>query len=163
MLCAACSRLLAWPAGVDGGAGTEQDAAEDLEAGFQQPPQAAKPSAYWLWLNGYVNRECFDQELRAFAAQGVGGLCIFDMGARGEAQFQPPAGAPFLSEDSVESIAQAVQAARRYGLDVQLAACSSWDLGGQWVRPEHASMALYRTELRVTGPRHWTSNSHGPN
>ncbi len=45
----------------------------DLEAGFHQPPQEAKPSAYWLWLNGYANRDYFDTELRAFAEQGVGG------------------------------------------------------------------------------------------
>ncbi len=124
-----------------------------LEAGFQQPPREAKPSAYWLWLNGYANRDYFDTELRAFAEQGVGGLCIFDMGARGNAEFFPPDGPAFLSDESVESIVRATESARRYGLDVQLAACSSWDLGGSWVRPEHASMALYRTDMRVVGPR----------
>jgi hypothetical protein len=125
----------------------------ELEAGFSQPPREAKPSAYWLWINGYANRDYFDKELREFADKGVGGLCIFDMGARGDSKFFPPTGPAFMSDDSVESIAKAVQAAKRHGLDVQLAACSSWDLGGSWVKPEHASMALHRTEMRAEGPR----------
>ncbi len=123
-----------------------------LETGFLNPPREAKPSIYWLWLNGYTNREYFDKELSEFADKGVGGLCIFDMGARGDAKFFPPTGPAFLDDESVESIAKATEAARRHGLDVQLAACSSWDLGGSWVRPEHASMALYRTEMQVEGP-----------
>ncbi len=125
----------------------------DLETGFHHPPHDAKPSAYWLWLNGYANADYFDTELRAFADQGVGGLCIFDMGARGNAEFFPPSGPPFMSDASVELIARAAASARKVGLAVQLAPCSSWDLGGAWVRPEHASMALYRTQLRVVGPR----------
>lgn len=124
-----------------------------LDEGFANPPREAKPSAYWLWLNGYVNRDYFETELREFADKGLGGLCVFDIGARGDERYFPPTGPAFLGAESVESIALATETAQRIGLDVQLAACSSWDLGGAWVRPEHASMALYRTELRVEGPR----------
>ena len=63
--------------------------AQDLEKGFANPPQAAKPSAYWLWLNGYANLDYMEHELRAFAEHGIGGLCIFDMGARGDAPEAP--------------------------------------------------------------------------
>ena len=92
----------------------------ELEAGFSHPPREARPSAYWLWINGYTNRDYFDKELGAFADIGVGGLCIFDMGARGDSRFFPPTGPAFMSNESVESIAQAAQAARRHGLEVQL-------------------------------------------
>jgi hypothetical protein len=124
----------------------------DLETDFRTPPQVARPSAYWLWLNGYANHEYLDQELKAFADQGVGGLCIFDMGARGNAKYFPPAGPPFMSEESLETISRAIRIAKKHGLAVQLAACSSWDLGGSWVTPAHASMGLYRSELTVGGP-----------
>ncbi|MCP4786353.1 MAG: hypothetical protein GY903_09830 [Fuerstiella sp.] len=124
-----------------------------LEAGFSQPPPAARPSAYWVWLNGYANRKHIDRELKAFADHGVGGLLIFDMGARGDERFVPPTGPAYMSDESLENIAYSIKTAKRYGLDIQLAACSSWDLGGSWVTPEHASMALYRTELRVKGPQ----------
>jgi len=29
--------------------------ADELLEGFKQPPKQARPSIYWLWLNGYVN------------------------------------------------------------------------------------------------------------
>ncbi len=124
----------------------------DLEAGFQSPPNEARPSAYWLWLNGYVNREHVERELRAYHDAGVRGLCIFDMGARGAAEGMPPAGPAFMSERSVEDIVHAVQIAGRLGMDVQLSVASSWDMGGSWVEPRHGSMGLFQTETLVEGP-----------
>ena len=123
-----------------------------LEAGFKTPPHSAKPSVYWLWLNGYVNRDYLDQELQAYAAHGIGGLCIFDMGARGNKDFAPPNGPAFMDDQFVNHVDYAAKLAQKHGLDIQLAACSSWDLGGAWVEPHHASMALYRTEVSVQGP-----------
>ena len=128
-------------------------ASNPLESGFLQPPHAAKPSVYWIWLNDYVNREHIDRELRMFAEHGIGGLLIFDMGTRGDPRFVPPAGPAFMSPQSVDNIAYAAKKAKQYGLDLQLAACSSWDMGGSWVTPEQASMALYRTEIHTQGPR----------
>ncbi len=127
-------------------------AGDPLTSGFLEPPRAARPSAYWLWLNGYVNPDYIETELRAYADHGVGGLLIFDMGARGNPEFFPPVGPPFMGDASVEMIAKTTRIAKRLGLDVQLAACSSWDLGGSWVRPEHASMRLYHTKAQVRGP-----------
>ena len=128
------------------------DLTNPLVAGFLHPPKAAKPSIYWLWLNGYVNRACLEKELKQFSEKGIGGLCIFDMGARGDKKAVPPPGPAFMSDEFVENIAYALELADKLDLDVQLAACSSWDLGGSWVQPHHASMGLYHTEIRVKGP-----------
>lgn len=124
----------------------------DLEAGFRDPPNEARPSAYWLWLNGYVNRAHVEPELKAFHDAGVRGLCIFDMGARGSPEALPPAGPPFMSEQSVADIAHAVRVAGRLGMDVQLSVASSWDMGGAWVEPRHASMGLFQSETAIDGP-----------
>ena len=127
-------------------------ASTPLESGFIQPPHASKPSVYWIWLNDYVNREHLDRELRMFADHGIGGLLIFDMGTRGDPRFVPPSGPAFMGPQSVDNIAYAAKKAKQYGLDLQLAACSSWDMGGSWVTPGQASMALYRTEIHAQGP-----------
>ncbi|NQU22307.1 MAG: hypothetical protein HQ567_13585 [Candidatus Nealsonbacteria bacterium] len=124
----------------------------DLEARFLDPPDEARPSAYWLWLGGHVNRAHVERELKAFHDVGVRGLCIFDMGARGAAEGMPPAGPAFLSERSVEDIAHAVRIAGRLGIDVQLSVASSWDMGGAWVEPRHASMGLFQSETTIEGP-----------
>ncbi len=124
----------------------------DLEAGFRDPPKEARPSAYWLWLGGHVNRPHVERELKAFHDAGVRGLCIFDMGARGAPKGMPPAGPPFMSERSVADIAHAVEIAGRLGMDVQLSVASSWDMGGSWVEPRHASMGLFQSETLIEGP-----------
>ena len=132
---------------------TEQiDLTNPLVAGFLHPPKAARPSIYWLWLNGYVNRAYLERELKQFSEKGIGGLCIFDMGARGDKKAAPPPGPAFMSDEFLENVAYALKLAGKFDFDVQLAACSSWDLGGSWVQPRHASMGLYYTEIRVKGP-----------
>jgi hypothetical protein len=131
------------------GAAEKKDSIDSLTAGFLNPPKAAKPSIYWLWLNGYVNRDYLEMELKQFSEKGIGGLCIFDMGARGDAKAAPPAGPAYMSDEFIENIAYTLELAGKYDLDVQLAACSSWDLGGSWVQPNHASMGLYHTKIQV--------------
>jgi hypothetical protein len=126
--------------------------ADDLEAGFRAPPAEARPSAYWLWLNGYVNRDHVETELTQLHAAGIRGLCLFDMGARGDPSGVPPAGPAFLSDRSVSDIAHAVHVAGRLGMTVQLSVASSWDMGGSWVEPRHASMGLYSSEVAIEGP-----------
>ncbi|MHC4071981.1 MAG: glycosyl hydrolase [Planctomycetota bacterium] len=127
------------------------DSANPLVSGFLDPPKAARPSMYWLWLNGYVNRDYLETELKQYSEKGIGGLCIFDMG-RGNTKAAPPAGPAFMSDEFVDNIAYTLELAGKFDLDVQLAACSSWDLGGSWVQPHHASMGLYHTKIQVKGP-----------
>jgi len=133
--------------------GVEPASIEDpLVAGFLDPPKEAWPSAYWLWLNGYVNRDYVERELKDMHDTGIRGVCIFDMGARGDKAAAPPVGPPFMGDQSVEDIAHAVRVAERLGMDVELSVASSWDMGGSWVEPRHGSMGLFHTEVNVEGP-----------
>ena len=125
---------------------------DGLLAGFRDPPKEARPSVYWLWLNGYVNREHVARELEEFHAKGIRGVLIFDMGARGEEGTIPPAGPAFMSDESVSDIEYALKAAQRLGMDVQVSVSSSWDMGGSWVEPRYASMGLFHSEIAVKGP-----------
>ncbi len=133
----------------------QTDSNNPLVAGFLNPPKAARPSIYWLWLNGYVNRDYLETELKQYSEKGISGLLIFDMGARGDKKAAPPAGPAFMSDEFVDNLAHTLELARKYDLDVQLAACSSWDLGGSWVQPHHASMGLYHIKIRVKGPANY--------
>lgn len=124
-----------------------------LPMGFTQPPAAARPSAYYLMLNGYLNEEHVDRELEALVAKGVRGLCLFDMGGRGPAGTLPPAGPPFMSDAWLDPFARIVRKAGELGMEAQLAVSSSWDMGASWVQPKDASMALYHSAYDVEGPR----------
>ena len=134
-------------------AGLPAGAADPLAAGFGDPPAEARPTVYWLWLNGHVNREHVERELKTLYEAGIRGVCIFDMGARGDPANSPPAGPAFLSDRSVDDLAHAIRVAGRLGMEVQLSVASSWDMGGSWVEPQHASMGLFQSRLCVEGPQ----------
>ena len=124
----------------------------DLEAGFRDPPKEARPSVYWLWLNGHADRDHMERELRAMHEAGIRGLCLFDMGARGNPRSVPPPGPAFLSDPWIDNLGHALHLAKRLGMDLQLSVASSWDMGGSWVEPRHAVMGLYSCEIEIEGP-----------
>jgi hypothetical protein len=123
-----------------------------LLTGFQAPTKSARPSVYYVLLNGYVNRDYIEHELKQLRDMGIGGLCVFDMGPRGLKEAFPPTGPAFMSTEWIENFVCIVQQADKLGLDMQLAVSSSWDMGASWVKPQDASMALYHSSLVVEGP-----------
>lgn len=126
-------------------------APDSLESGWRNPPPEARPHTYWLWLNGYVEPETARAELRAMKDAGFSGVLMFDMGARGDKALQPPAGPAFLSPPWMKQFQESVRYANSIGLQFDFSVISSWDLGGHWIEPRHASMGLYSTEATVPG------------
>jgi hypothetical protein len=128
-------------------------AVDPLEAGFRNPPPQARPHTYWLWLNGHVNLDEARAELRAMKDAGFGGVLMFDMGGRGEAANLPPAGPAFLSPSWLKPFHDTVGLARQLGLQFDFSVISSWDLGGHWIEPRHASMGIFHSETTLDGGR----------
>lgn len=118
---------------------------------FRNPPAAARPAVYWCWLNGVVDPVGLRSELAEFAAKGISGVYVFDIGARGWEK-PLPAGPPFLSDEWLAGLKEAVSAARELGIEVGLITSSSWNAGGPWIPPELASMGLYQTAVTWEGP-----------
>lgn len=121
-----------------------------LEAGFRSPPPAARPHTYWLWLNGHVHLPTALDELTAMRDAGLGGVLLFEMGARGDPAHIPSPGPAFLSPEWVQQLRTTTDHARKLGLQVDMSVISSWDMGGPWIEPRHAVMALYATETTAT-------------
>lgn len=123
----------------------------DLSRGFVDPGNAARPKAYWNWLNGDVRLESLTRDLEEAKAKGLGGLQIWDT----EAMINPngfvPAGPPFMGQESVAAIRHALKEARRLDLDMGLITSSGWNAGGPWVPPELASKNLFYSSLAVEG------------
>ncbi|MBN2132927.1 MAG: hypothetical protein JW741_25735, partial [Sedimentisphaerales bacterium] len=126
-------------------------AGSDLLEGFRHPPLSARPSVYWVWVNGLTDKAQMTRELEQMQAQGIGGVYIFDVGAQ-DPQKIVPAGPAFMGPGSLDAIGHTVREATRLGLEVGLVTSSSWNCGGPWVPPEYASMGLYHGRLDVTGP-----------
>jgi hypothetical protein len=126
---------------------------QNLYSGFVNPPNEAKPAAYFIMLNGYLNKEFVGKELEEYAAKGIGGLLVFDMGIIGIEKHFPPPGPKFMSDEWLDNFSYIVKKADELGMSVELAAVSSWDMGGSWTPPEEAVMALYQNNFTVTGPQ----------
>lgn len=126
-------------------------AVPSLEDGFRSPPPQARPHTYWLWLNGHVHLPTAVEELRAMKDAGLGGVLLFEMGARGDPATIPSPGPAFLSPEWVAQLQVAADEAKRLGMQVDMSVISSWDMGGPWIDPKHAVMALYATEAVVQG------------
>ena len=45
--------------------------ADDLAAGFRNPPETTKPYCYWYWLNGDITKEGTTKDLEAMARAGI--------------------------------------------------------------------------------------------
>ena len=121
-----------------------------LEEGFRNPPVEARPHTYWLWLNGYVHLPTAADELKAMKDAGLGGVLLFEMGARGDPATIPPPGPAFLSPEWVKQLRATTTQAKALGLQVDMSVISSWDMGGPWIEPKHAVMGLYSTETTAT-------------
>ncbi len=114
---------------------------------------AARPSVYFLLLNGYLNRDWVTKELAEYRRVGIGGLCLFDMGARGDPAGCPPPGPEFLSPASAEDLAHVIRTAGSLGMKVELSVSSSWDMGASWVKPEDGSKALVESRIEAEGAK----------
>ncbi len=123
----------------------------DLSRGFANPGNAARPKAYWNWLNGDVRLESLTRDLEEAKAKGLGGLQIWDTEAMTNPNGFVPSGPPFLGKESVEAIRHALKEARRLDLDMGLITSSGWNAGGPWVPPELASKNLFYSSLTVEG------------
>ena len=122
-----------------------------LAEGFADPPPSARPAAYWAWLNGCVSLPQLTRELTEMKDKGISKLYIFECGAK-DPEGVIPAGPAFMGPESVKAIGYAIREATRLGMELGLTTSSSWNAGGSWVTPEHASMGLFRSETTVKGP-----------
>lgn len=54
-----------------------------LEEGFRQPPAAARPWVYWMWLRVKTNHAALTKDLEEMHAKGIEGAIIYDSGVGG--------------------------------------------------------------------------------
>src|SRR3989440_624711 len=57
--------------------GSAQQADDPLLAGFQNPPDFAKPRVWWHWMNGNITKEGIKLDLEWMKRVGIGGFPNF--------------------------------------------------------------------------------------
>jgi alpha-L-rhamnosidase len=125
---------------------------EDLWAGFCDPPDEARPRAWWHWMDGNVDPEGIVLDLEWLHRVGVRGVQMFDGGM----------GTPLVVPERVEhgssawreAVGLAASTARRLGLEFAVATSAGWSAaGGPWVEPADAMKKIVWSRTRVDGGR----------
>jgi hypothetical protein len=119
-------------------------------AGFADPPDEARPRAWWHWLDGNIDPEGIRLDLEWLHATGVRGVQVFD-GGMGTPLVVPEKVA-FGSPEWQRALQLARETARRLGLEFAIATSPGWSAaGGPWVRPADAMKKVVCSETVVTG------------
>lgn len=122
-------------------------AAQDLRAGFVNPPPSARPWVYWFWLNGNITREGITADLEAMKRVGIGGVLIMEVD-----QGAPLGPVPFAGDKWRELFKHVVSEAHRLGLQVNMNDDAGWNgSGGPWITPDVAMQRVTWSETNTTG------------
>jgi hypothetical protein len=127
-------------------------ASQALLAGFQSPPQVARPRVWWHWMNGNITAEGAALDLAWMKRIGLGGAHIFSGGLPEPTVVPTPM--PFMSDGWRGVFRAEAGSAARDGLEVGIAGSPGWsETGGIWVAPEDAMKKYVWSEVQAEGGR----------
>ena len=132
-----------------------QESSDDLEQGFRNPPDSAKPRAWWHWLNGNITEQGITADLEWMKRSGIAGMQMFD-GSLGTPQFVDKR-LVWMTPEWKHAFHHAGDEAARLHLEMAMAASGGWsETAGPWVKPEQAMKKIVWSETRVKGPSHFS-------
>lgn len=131
---------------------TTTASASDLVNTFRQPPDSARPGAYWYFMDGNLTREGMTRDLESMKAAGMGHVVFLEVNVG-----VPRGPVDFLSEEWQNLYVHAVREAERLGIEIILGSGPGWaGSGGPWVKPEQSMQHLVASPVEVQGPGPFT-------
>lgn len=121
-------------------------ATDSLRAGFETPPDEAKPRTWWHWVSGNISKQGITLDLEAMKRVGIAEAQVFNVD-------QGPVGSVrTLSPEWNELTAFAIKEANRLGIELAFENCAGWSTsGGPWVKPEQSMQFVYWSTTKLTG------------
>jgi hypothetical protein len=136
------------------------------EALFNNPPNSARPNAYWYFLGDQITSEGITNDLQQMKNVGIGGTlmfnvckCNFDynMNNGGPINLIHP-GVPYLSSKWYKMVKHAADESNRLGLEFGIHNCPGWSSsGGPWITPDLAMKTVTYSKIFVTGRTHFSA------
>lgn len=129
---------------------------DPLRAGFETPPQDARPRLWWHWMGGNISAEGAKLDLEWMQRIGIGGVHAFSGGKLPTpAVVKPPK--PFMSAEWQAIFRQSLAQAHDAGFEFGIAASPGWsETGGPWVAPADGMKKYVWSETPVTGGKRFT-------
>ena len=123
---------------------------KQLEQGFVNPPDEAKPRVWWHWMNGNVTKEGIKADLEWMHRVGIGGFQNFDAGLNSPQVVDNRL--IYMTPEWKEAFLYTTKLADSLGLEMAIAGSPGWsESGGPWVKPEEAMKKYVWSETRVEG------------
>lgn len=123
---------------------------DPLWALFLDPPDEARPRAWWHWMDGNADAQGAVADLEWLHRVGIRGVHMFDGGMGVPLVVDAPRhpGSPAW-EDAVEA---ATRTADRLGMEIAIATSAGWSAaGGPWVHPVDAMKKIVWSETVIAG------------
>lgn len=140
---------------------TSGDYGKQLEQGFVNPPDDAKPRVWWHWMNGNITKEGIRADLEWMHRVGIGGFQNFDAGLTTPQIVEKRL--IFMDPDWKDAFRFTAHLADSLGLEMAIAGSPGWsESGGPWVKPEQAMKKYVWSELRVDGGQQFTGTLPQP-
>ena len=139
-------------------------AADELDKGFAEPPDSAKPQTWWHWADGNIGKEGITAELEAMKRIGLGGAHLFTVGGYPPV---PNPRVPCLSPAWHGMVRHALEECDRLGLALTAQDCAGWTTaGGPWITPDKAMFhVVFERQsvtnggaVRLAAPPSWPEN-----
>jgi hypothetical protein len=138
-----------------------QPAAGPTEAGFQNPPDSAKPRAWWHWLSGNVTQPGITADLEWMRRVNIAGFQMFD-GDLGSPLFVDKP-LIWMQPDWKAAWRHAAAEADQLHLEMAMAASGGWsETAGPWVKPEQGMKKYVWSEAEVEGPKAFSGELPAP-
>lgn len=122
---------------------------DDLKAGFESPPNEARPRVWWHWMNGNVTKDGIEKDLDWMRRIGIGGLQHFD------ANLITPQIVDqrlvYMTPEWKDAFRFAARKADEYDLEMAIAASPGWsETGGPWVSATDGMKKIVWAQTMVT-------------
>ncbi|MFN7948802.1 MAG: glycosyl hydrolase [Blastocatellia bacterium] len=141
---------LASPAVAQTRAVRQQAPADTLEAGFRNPPDAARPRVWWHWMNGNITKAGIQQDLEWMKRVGIGGFQNFDASLLTPQVVEKRL--VFMTPEWKDAFRFTTELADKLGLEMAIAGSPGWsESGGPWVPAKDGMKKYVWTETRVRG------------
>ncbi len=132
-----------------------------LRAGFENPPNGARPRVWWHWLNGNITKEGIAADLNWMQRSGLGGFQNFDA-ALGTPQIVDNRLA-YMTPEWKDTFLYATKLADSLGLEEAIAGSPGWsETGGPWVKPNEAMKKYVWSEVEVEGGKPYSGTLPHP-
>jgi hypothetical protein len=123
---------------------------KDLETGFLNPPDGAKPRVWWHWMNGNITKEGIRADLEWMHRVGIGGFQNFDAALNTPQIVKKRL--VYMTPEWKDAFRFTAKLADSLGLEMAIAGSPGWsESGGPWVTPAQAMKKFVWSETRLEG------------